>query len=248
MHVNALLESPRMLADYQALVIPGGFSYGDDVAAGKILANQLRIGLGDHLRAFRDAGKLILGICNGFQVLIKSGLLPGWDDADTAGQSATLAHNDSGRFEDRWIHLAADPGPCILLQGISHLELPIAHGEGKFVCRDESILERLRTNGQIVLRYAAGISDQPSAVSGQQSEICNRQSAICNHPLPYPINPNGSQANIAGICDLSGLVLGLMPHPERHIDPTHHPHWTRRRQATEGDGLALFRNAVRYFA
>ena len=274
-HVNALLGSPRTLADYQVLVVPGGFSYGDDVAAGKILANQLRIGLSDHLRAFRDAGKLIFGICNGFQVLIKSGLLPGWDDAEAASQPATLAHNDSGRFEDRWIHLAADPGHCPILQGISRLDLPIAHGEGKFVCRDKSVLERLRTNGQIVLRYAAAIGGQRSAVSDQQSEIGNRQSAIGDHPLPYPLNPNGSQADIAGICDASGRVLGLMPHPERHIDPTHHPQWTRQRQvcragyqpasvlhgagklrilderslgATEGDGLALFRNAVRYFA
>ncbi|MBI3464366.1 MAG: phosphoribosylformylglycinamidine synthase I [Planctomycetes bacterium] len=235
-HVNALLQSPGMLAEFQVLVIPGGFSYGDDVAAGKILANQLRIGLGDHLRQFRDGGKLILGICNGFQVLMKSGLLPGWADAEAAGQQATLAHNDSGKFEDRWIHLVADPGRCPFLQGITSLDLPIAHGEGKFVCRDDGVLEQLRSNGQIVLRYAPAIS--PGALG---------QSAISNQLLPYPINPNGSQSNIAGICDPTGRVLGLMPHPERHVDYTQYPHWTRRRLASEGDGLALFRNAVRYF-
>ena len=233
-HVNALLESPGMLGEFQVLVIPGGFSYGDDVAAGKILANQLRTGLGDHLRRFRDATKLILGICNGFQVLIKAGLLPGWDDTEAAGQPATLAHNDSGKFEDRWIHLAAEPSQCPLLHGIVSLDLPIAHGEGKFVCRDQGVLQRLESNGQIVLRYASSIS--------------NHQSAMSNLLLPYPINPNGSQGNVAGICDLTGRVLGLMPHPERHIDHTHYPHWTRRGVVSEGDGLALFRNAIRYFS
>ena len=233
-HVNALLESPAMLAESQVLVIPGGFSYGDDVAAGKILANQLRIGLGDHLRRFRDAGKLILGICNGFQVLVKSGLLPGWEDVQPAAQPATLAHNDSGKFEDRWIHLEAEPGQCPFLHGISSLDLPIAHGEGKFVCWDEGVLQQLHSNGQIVFRYASAISNQRSAISNQL--------------LPYPINPNGSQANIAAICDPTGRVLGLMPHPERHVDPTQHPQWTRRPRAPEGDGLALFRNAVQYFA
>lgn len=231
-HINALLASPGVLTDYQVLVVPGGFSYGDDVAAGKILANQLRIGLGDELRAFRDSGKLILGICNGFQVLIKSGLLPGWDDDRARDQQATLANNESGRFIDRWVHLAAEPGKCVFLQGIERMDLPIAHGEGKFVCRDRSVLDRLQSSGQIVLRYARPpASDQQSAISHQQS----------------PFNPNGSQADVAGICDPTGRVFGLMPHPERHIDPVQHPRWTRGRRNDEGDGLAVFRNAVVFF-
>jgi phosphoribosylformylglycinamidine synthase len=237
-HVNALLESAAVLTDYQILVVPGGFSYGDDVAAGKILANQLRIGLADHLRRFRDSGKLILGICNGFQVLIKSGVLPGWDDSNGDVQPATLANNDSGKFEDRWIHMVAEPEQCVFLQGIERLDLPIAHGEGKFVCRDAAVLERLQSNGQVVLRYAA-------TESSDQSQISNLKSQI--PPLPYPINPNGSQANIAGICDMTGRVFGLMPHPERHVDFTQHPQWTRRPRGKEGDGLAVFRNAIRYF-
>jgi phosphoribosylformylglycinamidine synthase len=244
-HVNELLNSPRVLADYQVLVIPGGFTYGDDVAAGKILANRLRLGLGNGLREFRDSGKLILGICNGFQVLIKSGLLPGWDDATEAEQPATLANNDCGRFEDRWIHLAAEPGRCPVLQGITHMELPIAHGEGKFVCRDRSVLQRLQSNGHVVLRYA-----EPAPASGPPPRRAGTQkpSTLNPQPLPYPVNPNGSQANIAGICDPTGRVFGLMPHPERHVDPTQHPQWTRRRGAAQGDGLAVFRNAVRFFA
>jgi phosphoribosylformylglycinamidine synthase len=244
-HVNALLDSPATLTDYQILVVPGGFSYGDDVAAGKILANQLRIGLADHLRQFRDSvgGKLIIGICNGFQVLIKSGLLPGWNDSDPDGdvQPATLANNDSGKFEDRWIHLAAEPGRCVFLQGIERLDLPIAHGEGKFVCRDASVLERLQANGQVVLRYA-----EPAPPSTQYPALSTQHSVLST--LPYPLNPNGSQANIAGICDVTGRVFGLMPHPERHVDFTQHPQWTRRPRAEEGDGLAVFRNAVRYFS
>ncbi len=235
-HVNAVVESPTLLADYQVLVVPGGFSYGDDVAAGKILANELRISLADHLRKFRDSGKLIIGICNGFQVLIKSGLLPGWDDGDGATQPATLANNDSGKFEDRWIHMIAEPGNCVFLQGVNRLDLPIAHGEGKFVCRDETILTRLRSQELIVLRYAADDSSvtQPATVNPQL--------------LSYPINPNGSQANIAGICDVTGRVFGLMPHPERCVDATQHPQWTRRRAPDTGDGLAIFQNATRYFA
>jgi phosphoribosylformylglycinamidine synthase len=247
-HINALLEAPDILADYQVLVVPGGFSYGDDVAAGKILANQLRVGLADELRAFRDRGKLILGICNGFQVLIKSGLLPGWDDGRGTDQPATLANNDSGRFTDRWIHLAAEPGECVFLQGIDRMDLPIAHGEGKFACRDQSVLDRLESGGQIVLRYAPKAVGSRHLAVGQESAR-SASTAHCLLPtascLSY--NPNGSQADVAGICDPTGRVFGLMPHPERHVDSVQHPQWTRGRTATEGDGLAVFRNAVAFF-
>lgn len=222
LHINRLRDAPKLLGRFQILVAPGGFTYGDDVAAGKILANQLTVFLGDQLREFRDKDKLILGICNGFQTLLKAGLLVPPDDD---GAVATLAHNVHGRFEDRWVHLRATPGKCVFLKGIERIELPIAHGEGNFVVREEWMLRGLDQAGQIVLRYcdAAG------------------------RPGSFPINPNGSQGDVAGLCDASGRVLGLMPHPERHILPTQHPQWTRRGLASEGDGLRLFRNAVEHF-
>jgi phosphoribosylformylglycinamidine synthase I len=232
-HVNALMQEPAILDRFQMLVIPGGFSYGDDVAAGKILANQLRLRLAEPLARFRDSGRLILGICNGFQVLVKAGLLPGWNDARDAAQPVTLTFNDSGKFEDRWITLSARPGNCVYLRGVDRLELPIAHGEGKFVCRDGGMLDRLRSAGQIVLRYAAAYDQAGTAAGGDSGEL-----------LAYPANPNGSQDNIAGICDPTGRVLGLMPHPERHVDATQHPRWTRGGRSGEGDGLQIFRNAI----
>jgi phosphoribosylformylglycinamidine synthase len=222
LHINRLRESPQLLLGYQVLVIPGGFTYGDDVAAGKILANQLTHFLGDSIRRFRDSEKLILGICNGFQVLLKAGLLV---SPDEEGPVATLAHNAHGKFEDRWIYLKATAGKCPFLKGLDRLHLPIAHGEGRFVCRMDWQLQGLIQSGQAVLRYvdAAG------------------------KPGGFPVNPNGSQGDIAGICDASGRVMGLMPHPERHVLPTQHPRWTRLGLASEGDGLAIFRNAVRFF-
>lgn len=215
-HINALRENPTRLLSAQILILPGGFSYGDDVAAGKILASQLEHFLADVLREFRDAGKLILGICNGFQVLLKAGLLIQPDDD---GALATLGHNSPRRFTDRWVHLTVTPHQCPFLKGIERMYVPIAHGEGNFTCRKDWILKGLRQTDQIVMRYGA-----PSG------------------------NPNGSQDDIAGICDATGQVLGLMPHPERHILPTQHPHWTRNGLQKEGDGLQLFRNAVEYFA
>ena len=229
-HINRLLESPALAADFQILCIPGGFSYGDDVAAGRIFAGQIRHHLYDTLQQFRDNGKLILGICNGFQVLLKSGLLLA-EDADQSPQ-ATLTWNDSGRYLDRWVHLCVVGSHCALLRDIQTLYLPIAHAEGKFVARDAATLQRLASAGQLVLRYCP--PDAPAS-----------------HTLdewPYPHNPNGSAANVAGACDASGRVLGLMPHPERFIDPTQHPHWTRQPTASEGQGLQVFRNAVQFFA
>jgi phosphoribosylformylglycinamidine synthase len=216
-HLNRWLEAPRLVDQFQILCIPGGFSYGDDVAAGRIFANQLRHHLGDALAAFRDSGKLILGVCNGFQVLIKSGLL---DSDDANGQGATLTWNAGGRFIDRWVDLRVSDDRSVFLAGIEWMQLPIAHAEGQFRARDEATLDRLERAGQLVLRY--------------DSENCDG-------------NPNGAQRDVAGMCDASGRVFGLMPHPERFIDPTQHPQWTRQEPRTEGDGLLLFRNAVRYF-
>ena len=232
-HINRLLEHPDQLEKYQILCIPGGFSFGDDVAAGRILANQMRSRLSDSLRSFRDAGKLILGICNGFQVLIRSGMLL---EDDAQGAVATLAWNESGRYNDSWVRLGVHRGEhvdspiekCVFLRGIERLELPVAHAEGRFVARDTSTMERLEAAGQLCLRYL------------------RKDGAFAAEVLPYPENPNGSQWNVAGVCDITGRVLGLMPHPERYLEPTHHPRWTRGEANDPGDGFAIFTNAVEY--
>ncbi len=227
LHVNRTLENPRLLDEFQILCIPGGFSYGDDVAAGRIFGNQIRHHLGEQLRTFRERQKLVLGICNGFQVLLRSGIL--FEDLGTVDDPpATLVWNDSGKFEDRWVRLLSAAGPCVFFQGITAMYLPVAHAEGKFVVRDEQVLRKLEARGQVVLRYASQAA--PHQVTEQ-----------------YPENPNGSITGIAGLCDATGRVCGFMPHPERHIDRTQHPRWTRGEGADEGDGLRVFRNAVEYF-
>lgn len=223
LHLNALRENPKLLRDYQILVLPGGFSYGDDVGAGKVQALYLQHFLSDAMRKFRDQEKLILGICNGFQVMLKAGLLMPIDEEE--GADATLANNDSGHYEDRWIHLAATPGRCPFLKGVERLHLPVGHGEGKFVCRKEWIAKGLEQAGQVVLRYVDGNGNRGG----------------------YPVNPNGAQDDVAGICDVTGRAMGLMPHPDRHLFPTQHPQWTRHGLKAEGDGLAIFRNAVAFF-
>ena len=230
LHVNRLLENPALLEDFQILVFPGGFSYGDDIAAGKILANQISHHLSDDLRRFVESGKPIIGICNGFQVLVKTDLLPG-PLAGRTGQTATLTNNDCGRFVDRWIRLAPRGNKCIWTAGIGSIELPIAHGEGKFLPANESVRKALWENDQVALVYA---KPDNSSAGGQ-----------------FPENPNGSIDDIAGVCDSTGLVFGLMPHPERHVDATQHFAWTaiaRKDRPPEGDGLQIFRNAVKHVA
>jgi len=234
-HINRLLENPHLSNAFQILCLPGGFSYGDDIAAGRILANQIRHHLQDTLHAFKAAEKLILGICNGFQILVKSGLLL----EDVEGQApATLTWNDSGRFIDRWVQLVPDQGNCVFLQGIDSMYLPIAHAEGKFVAANPSVLQQLEDRGQLALRY----TDEVSPSTATRNSTGGRQ------VVPFPFNPNGSQGSVAGVCDASGRVFGLMPHPERYIEHTHHPRWTRIEPRAEGDGLAIFQNAVHYFA
>jgi len=210
-HVGAVFGSPKMLDDFQLLTIPGGFSYGDDLGAGRILAARLAGALGDALSRFRDRGGLILGICNGFQVLVKAGLLPGGTSSP-----ATVAGNDSGRFEARWVRLLPMPGFSPFVSWDGPIELPVAHGEGRYVSADASA-------GQVVLRYA---------------DEHNRATQA------YPANPNGAPDAVAGLCDATGRVFGLMPHPERFIDGWHHPRWTREGIKAEGDGLRVFRGAV----
>jgi len=223
-HINQLVEGKKELKNYQILAIPGGFTYGDDIASGKILANELKYKLEYDLERFIKKGKLIIGICNGFQVLVKAGLLP------NLGQKfeieTTLTINDCARFEDRWVYLKKSYSKCVWTKDLPKdiIYLPIAHAEGKFVAKDNTLLNLLDSEGLVVFRYTDSSGNYGS----------------------YPINPNGSSDNIAGICDQTGRIFGLMPHPERHITWTQHPRWTKGGLKKEGDGLAIFRNGVKY--
>ena len=233
-HINRLLEQPRLLDDYQILCLPGGFSYGDDIASGRILATQIYHHLAEQMQAFRDAGKLLLGICNGFQVMVRCGLLV--DDHPTEGPPITLDWNRAGKFEDRWIYLNTTSPRCVFLRGIQSMYVPVAHGEGRFVARSLAVLGELHEREQIALRYTASPGEQ------------NWTFSVSTDPhVAYPANPNGSYADVAGICDHTGRALGLMPHPERHVERTQHPRWTRGEGRDPGDGLRMFQNAVNYF-
>jgi phosphoribosylformylglycinamidine synthase len=237
-HINSLINQQICLQEYQILAIPGGFTYGDDIAAGKILADELKCKLSGDIRRFVDDRKLIIGICNGFQVLVKAGLLPGNDDFE---QEASLIINDSGKFEDRWTYLKSQNFPpkaglpsaekgkrqkCIWTKDLPEIiYLPVAHGEGKFIVQDKEALGRLWKNNQIVFQY------------------CNEEGCLGG----YPYNPNGSIDNIAGICDETGRIFGLMPHPERHIVLSQHPRWfSLKGKRKDGDGLQIFKNGVEY--
>ena len=218
-HINELIHQQQRLSDYQIMVIPGGFTYGDDIAAGKVLANELRLKLGQDILRFVENGGLILGICNGFQVLARAGILP--EPSLSRSPRLTLWANDSGRFECRWVYLEVNKeSPCIFTKGMDSIYLPVAHAEGKVVAESEVLPEL-----NVVLHYT--------------DEYGNSQTG-------YPYNPNGSVGNIAGICDASGRVFALMPHPERHIRGTQHPNWTRQGAKKYGDGFPIFLNAVRW--
>ncbi len=218
-HVNQLIRGEQQLSDYRIMVIPGGFTYGDDIAAGKVLANELRLKLNDDIPRFVENGGLILGICNGFQVLVKAGILP--KPANGSSPLLTLMANDSGKFECRWVHLGVNKkSHCIFTQGIDSLYLPVAHAEGKVVAAP-NVLPEL----EVVLQYT---DEQGNTEAG------------------YPYNPNGSVRNIAGIGDTSGRIFALMPHPERYIRGTQHPQWTRQGAKQYGDGFQIFLNAVKW--
>lgn len=224
-HVNELRTREDHLRNYQILAIPGGFSYGDDVASGKILALELNSYLGDQINDFVQRQKgLVLGVCNGFQVLVRTGLLP-FGTMDEI--QATLSHNDSGHFECRWINLKAeDENACVFLEGMDRtVSYQVAHGEGKFFARQPE-LDRVEVEELVVFRY----SDR-----------------LGNPTQEYPLNPNGSLNAIAGITDPTGRILGLMPHPERFIRPTQHPNW-RRKPDLEPQGLPIFEKMVSYAA
>jgi phosphoribosylformylglycinamidine (FGAM) synthase-like amidotransferase family enzyme len=229
-----LLSGDESLDYYDFLCLPGGFLDGDDLGSAKAQANRLlharvaRTGLPffEQIGRFIRDGKLVLGICNGFQLMVKLGLLPGLDNA-IAVQTVTLTNNDSGKFEDRWVWLAAEASsPCVFTKGMKSVYLPVRHGEGKLVCRDSELMERLQSGNLIALRYVDPSSGQPT--------------------MKYPDNPNGSQCSIAGLTDPTGRLLGLMPHPEAFLHRTNHPRWTREILPEEGAGLQFFRNACEY--
>jgi phosphoribosylformylglycinamidine synthase len=230
-HILRLREAPERLREADILALPGGFSYGDDLGAGRILGTELTRFLLDEVRALVERGGLVIGICNGFQVLVRAGLLPGGvgEAGTTPAQTATLALNRQGCFECRWIHVRVDSGRSPWLTEGAQLALPIAHAEGRFVA-PEAELDRLEAAGQLVLRYTRADGSAPEA---------------------FPDNPNGSQRHVAGACDPTGRILGLMPHPERYTAFHHHPAWTRREEAErfrEGEGLSIFRNAVAHLS
>lgn len=229
-HIQQILKNKALLKNYHIIAIPGGFTYGDDIESGRILANELSEHLASELKGFIKEGKLIIGICNGFQVLVKTGILPGYaaqDKNDERGgnEDVTLTHNDSGRFEDRWTHLEIS-GNCVWTEKMKEkVYFPVAHAEGKFILKNNNILKELKKNNQVVFRYCSDAGGDPV----------------------YPENPNGSVNDIAGITDQTGRVLGLMPHPERHFFSYHHPYWTRlKRDGKYGDGAKIFENGVNY--
>jgi len=221
-HINRLIEDKGLLDQYHIAIFPGGFSYGDDVAAGKIMANQVVHHLAEPVQKFIDDGKLVLGICNGFQVLVKAGILPG--GTNFRQEDVTITNNDSGKYEDRWVYLQPQTDRCVFIEPGKRIYVPIAHGEGKLVAKSPEALERLKSEGHVAFKYVDA--------NGQEG--------------PFPINPNGSTESIAGLTDKTGRVLGLMPHPERYIRRTQHPHWSRLGKDLRPDGIEMFRRAVKY--
>ncbi len=216
-HVNELIAQPQLLDNFNLFIIPGGFSFGDDLGSGKVFANKL-MKIKDRVSNFINSGKLVLAICNGFQVLVKMGLLPYPD----FNQRVTLTVNDSGKFEDRWVRLKFNPAsPCIFTKGIDYITLPVRHGEGKFLPADENILRDLAEKNLITAQY------------------CDEQGKLAG----YPFNPNGSIGNIAGVCDPTGRIYGMMPHPEAFNEITNSPLWSSGK-ISEAQGLKIFKNAV----
>jgi phosphoribosylformylglycinamidine synthase subunit PurQ / glutaminase len=222
--LSRLRKGERRWADYQILVLPGGFSYADALGAGKLLALDLQAYFTDEITAFVASGKPVIGICNGFQALVKAHILPAREPA-AARPEATLTFNQQGRFECRWVTLRPVSQTCLWTRGLEQpITCPVAHGEGNFFPASGAVLEQMSQHDQIALAYAC---PDGSPAGGA-----------------YPFNPNGSAADIAGVCNAQGNVLGLMPHPENHIYPYQHPRWSRGQAA--GSGLPLFQQGVKY--
>lgn len=235
LHLFRLIEQPQLLDDYQILCIPGGFSYGDDIGAGVVFSSHLRGHLGEAVHRFLSDDKLALGICNGFQTLLKAGVLPygseGWGTSERNDADATLTWNHNGKYTARWVHLKVGGSNNVFLRGIDELDLPIAHAEGRLVPRDETVVQKWQTGKQVAIQYAPW-------KDGESPHPVNER---------WGANPNGAVADIAGLSDPSGRVLGLMPHPERFLFATQHPHWTRLKLEGDGAGLKMFQNGIDYF-
>jgi phosphoribosylformylglycinamidine synthase len=236
LHLNELARDPARLDEQRILVLPGGFSYGDYIAAGRVYAIELRHRLAEPLQRFVADGGFVLGVCNGFQILVELGLLEG---SPGAPRRFSLTDNASSRFECRWVTLREERCAVPWLEPGRTLPAPVAHAEGRLVVRDQNVLEELRERGQIALTY---VMPDNLAPAGAAVETGSRSCAL---DVPYPWNPNGSIANIAGLCDPTGRILGLMPHPERNLVPWNHPAWTRLPPRTEGEGLSFYRRMVR---
>jgi phosphoribosylformylglycinamidine synthase len=234
-HINSLVDGSANLADFHILAFGGGFSWGDDHGAGVIQAVKLKNHIGKDLLEFVSAGKLIIGICNGFQSLVNLGLLPGLDN-DHTRRCVAITYNDCGNFRDQWVHLTANPeSPCVFTKGMDRVDFPVRHGEGKFIA-DPDVVTALQEKNLVVFQYA----DDTGRPAGGK----------------FPFNPNGSELDIAGICDPTGHVFGLMPHPEAYNHVTNHPDWTREKRFKNllGEpfdpngtiGIRLFRNGVNH--
>jgi phosphoribosylformylglycinamidine synthase len=255
LHVNEVIarsKQGRILDDYHILLIGGGFAWADDHGAGVILALKLRTYLGEELERFVREGKLVIGICNGFQALVNTGLLPGFGENYKERRVALIA-NDCGNFRNQWVHLTAAPGnKCVFTKGIENIEMPVRHGEGKFYA-DPATIERLEAGNQIVLKYGKPI---PKPFKRGQPNATPPPPDVVPAGGEFPYNPNGSLLDVAAVCDPTGRVFGLMPHPEAFNHFTNHPDWTRKMDHPlrwdkplpdmEGDGLKIFRNAVDY--
>jgi phosphoribosylformylglycinamidine synthase subunit PurQ / glutaminase len=233
-HISDVLSGSYPISNYHFLNLPGGFLDGDDLGSAQVESVRLKHAriettgktLFDEIRLFIDRGMLILGVCNGFQALVKSGLLPG---NPFGKRRVSLTFNDSAKFEDRWVNLVVNPkSPCVFIKGLDRLTVPVRHGEGKFVCDSEATLAEIKGSNLAAVSYA----DEHFVLT-----------------MNYPENPNGSEEAIAGICDPSGRIFGLMPHPEAFTHPTNHPSWTRLETLpTIGEGMAIFDNAVKFLS
>jgi len=234
-HINSLIDGSVGLDDFKIMVFGGGFSWGDDHGAGVIQAVRMKTNIGESILEFIEKGNLVLGICNGFQTLVNLGLLPGLD-SDYKKRSVALTFNDCGNFVDNWVTLKFNPKSCcIFTRGLDKLELPVRHGEGKFYS-DSKTIERLVEKNQVAVWY--------TMPDGRPAEG------------KFPFNPNGSLNDIAGICDPTGRIFGLMPHPEAYNHFTNHPDWTRNKEKAKRRkvkidslptiGISIFKNAVEY--
>lgn len=231
-HINDLISGKEKLEDFQIFGLPGGFSYGDDISAGKVLANKIRSNLKEQILQFINDGKLVFGFCNGFQIMVKAGLLP--SPNSSLDQTVTLSNNDSGRYEDRWIFLKDQKSKCVFTKGIDLINLPVAHGEGKFFA-DSKTLKELHENKQVVFKYSDSKGNPANGV--------------------FPLNPNASLQDIAGICDKTGRIFGMMPHPERCLSIFNKPDWNFLKEKAlrngkklelRAEGNLIFKNAAEF--